>query len=808
MAVIKRLSLVLATIIFSLRSYSQDYEAIEFSKDKDLKESDKINAFSRALEDKRIVFLGDIIHGEANIDSLRAVVIDYLIKEHGFNTVAFESGIFDLHVANKNLDSGLNVHSILSESIYDVWSGPSLQPLINVIDENREQIKLFGFDPKFSGNNYADIDLELHQSLNKAGVAPDSSLITEFADICEDLTLWNLAHLEPDHFLTTFNKVKNYFDQAVMRSGETAELLFWQQILSNIQGLYNYLKIDGIVTQTAESWKPEMANTRDSLMAANLKFYTQMFPKAKIVCWGAAAHFARSLNHLNDSTIQRFKPMGSYFGHEALSIGAMGYTGEYGWTGNLNTMPELPENSVEFKLSQVINNSALVNLASIENENPLYSSVFVEKKPIPGDWQTVFDWVIFCREIFPKTKILTLGKKNRKAKRAGVSGKPGIASLQDKRQVLLLSNKGVTLRGQVLNRSGQAIAFSSLAIKGSAYGVVSDEKGQFSIRIPDLTSDTLSISNVAYEVKDLCLKSINANDFLTIALDEKVVKLPEIIISDEKATALGILNEAIERIDENFYSGPFSNLVFQKSVLVDSVDKFPTSIQWLAENYIPDGYTGRDPDSGWKLMQARKGVYDEQSQKFLYENYKTTFHDFVGISLNDWMMYRENSFLNPKKHKYFTFNLKDVFTANNREMYIVSFTCNRINPKTSNYSVKDAKIFRGNIFINAEDFAITKIESEIVWSIDDISRGMYRRLDSKQSTLILRTSIEYENINGHYFPKYASRFENYNHFGFKEYFYFNHEPGEINDFHSNLEIENSDVLIDWAEVFETVYNRR
>ena len=125
----------------SLKSYSQEYELIEFSKSKELKESADIGAFSRALENKRIVFLGDIIHGEANIDSLRAIVIDYLIKEEGFNTIAFESGIYDLHIANKDLRKGLNVNAILSESIYAVWSGASLQPLVNVIDENREQIK-------------------------------------------------------------------------------------------------------------------------------------------------------------------------------------------------------------------------------------------------------------------------------------------------------------------------------------------------------------------------------------------------------------------------------------------------------------------------------------------------------------------------------------------------------------------------------------------------------------------------------------------------------------------------------------------
>lgn len=42
--------------------------------------------------------------------------------------------------------------------------------------------------------------------------------------------------------------------------------------------------------------------------------------------------------------------MGSYFGDEALSVGAMGYSGEFGWPGNVSEMPQLPENSVEYKL--------------------------------------------------------------------------------------------------------------------------------------------------------------------------------------------------------------------------------------------------------------------------------------------------------------------------------------------------------------------------------------------------------------------------------------------------------------------------
>lgn len=652
----KQLILFLA-IMMSLKSYSQEYELIEFSKSKELRESAHIKEFSKALENKRIVFLGDIIHGEANIDSLRAIVIDYLIKEEGFNTIAFESGIYDLHIANKKLRKGLNVNAILSESIYTVWLGASLQPLVNVIDENREQIKLIGFDPKFSGINYGDIDLELYQLLNRGGITPDSSVITDFRDICEDLALFEVSQLEPGHFFSTFSRVKNYFDKANKKNDKTNEWLVWQQLLNNIGGSYGYMKGEGIANQTQESWKPKMANTRDSLMSANLKFYTQLFPEAKIICWGASAHFAKSLDHLKEPTIQGFKPMGSYFGDEAMSIGAMGYTGHYGWSGDIRPMPELPENSIEFKLSRSINNAALVNLTSFDNEYPLYSSVFLQEKPIQGHWQTVFDWVIFSREIIPKTKVAFSLEESPKVEDTDIPKKPGTISSQEKKQVLLLSKKGATLKGQVVDKSGQPIPFSSLAIKGSAYGVVSNEKGQFSIKIPYSNSDTLTISNVAYEVKELCLKHIGKNEFLTVTLDEKVIKLPEIIISDEKSSALGILNEAIESIDENFHHGPFSSLVFQKSVLLDSINNSPTSIHWLSKNYVPSGYSGRTPNSGWELIQARKGVYNEQEEKFQYKNYKTTIHDFMGISLNDWILYRKNSFLNPKKHKFFTFDL-------------------------------------------------------------------------------------------------------------------------------------------------------
>ena len=291
---------ILISLIISLKSYSQEYELIEFSVSKELRESAHIKEFSKALENKRIVFLGDIIHGEANIDSLRAIVIDYLIKEQGFNTIAFESGIYDLHIANKNLRKGLSVNAILSESIYSVWSGPSLEPLINVIDENREQIKLIGFDPKFSGNNYADIDLKLYELLNRGGVVPDSSVIMAFRDICEDLTLFEVSQLEPDHFFSTLSRVKNYFDKANKKTDKTNEWLVWQQLLNNIERSYGYMKGEDIANQTQEGWKPEMANTRDSLMSANLKFYTQLFPEAKIICWGASAHFAKSLDHLKE----------------------------------------------------------------------------------------------------------------------------------------------------------------------------------------------------------------------------------------------------------------------------------------------------------------------------------------------------------------------------------------------------------------------------------------------------------------------------------------------------------------------------
>ncbi len=798
-----KLFILAFTIVIPLKSLAQDHGFIKFNRDKELRFNNNIETFSRELSGKMIVFLGDIIHGEANIDSLRAVVIDYLIREHDFNTLAFESGIYDLHIADKEINKGQNVNSVLSESIYSVWSGPSLQPLIDIIDKNKQQIKLIGFDPKLSGIHYADIDLELYELLKGTGITPDSSVITAFADICEALTLWEVSNLEPDHFNTIFEEVKGLLDQAAEGAGKTDELRIWLQVLRNIKGLYHYLKIEGIADQSENSWKPEMANTRDSLMATNLKFYMQLFPQSKIICWGASGHFARSLDHLKAPDIQKFRPMGSYFGNEALSIGAMGYSGEYGWTGNLYPMPDLPENSVEFKLSQIIDNAALVSLDGFKNEGPLFSSVFVEADPIAGDWSTVFDWVIFSKEISPKTGVAIINDKSHEAGDTRTDEKPDIAlPLLREKQVLVLRGKGVMVEGQVLNASGEPVPFSSLFLKGLPYGTVCNEKGQFFIRIPNSGSDTLTVSNVAYKIKELPLQNIDANNFLTIILDEKTVTLPEIIISDKKSTALGILNESIERIGENFYQGPFSNLVLQKSILLDSVNKTPASIQWLAKIYVPNGYSSNRYEPNWKLIQARKGTYRDLGQRFIYKPYKPTIYDFIGISLADRILYHDNSFLDIRRHKHFSFHLEDIVTISNKQLYKISFICNRIGPKTSVYHARDAKIFRGNIFINTEDFAILKIESEIVWDIDDLPLKKHNEPDPQQQTLIFRTTVEYEKINGYYFQTYASRFENYVEFGFREYFHTAHVLGEINDFQGSIEVENSNTPADWAEIIK------
>jgi hypothetical protein len=98
------------------------------------------------------------------------------------------------------------------------------------------------------------------------------------------------------------------------------------------------------------------------------------------------------------------------------------------------------------------------------------------------------------------------------------------------------------------SKSQEPVPFSNIWIKGTTIGTTSDVNGYFKLNLS--TSDTLNISSVGYQKREIPAKSITENPF-TVFLTEKVEEISEVTVKPEVSRAKVLLKQILDRKKEN-----------------------------------------------------------------------------------------------------------------------------------------------------------------------------------------------------------------------------------------------------------------
>ena len=90
----KKITLVIF-LFFGFAIYSQEFNPKRIT----LSQNPEITDFSflkEELKDVQVVMLGENTHFDGNVFEMKTKIVQYLHQEMGFNTIAFESGIYDV----------------------------------------------------------------------------------------------------------------------------------------------------------------------------------------------------------------------------------------------------------------------------------------------------------------------------------------------------------------------------------------------------------------------------------------------------------------------------------------------------------------------------------------------------------------------------------------------------------------------------------------------------------------------------------------------------------------------------------------
>lgn len=285
-----------------------------------LSENPTIEDFSflkEELKDVQIVMLGESSHFDGNVFEMKTKIIKFLYQEMGFKTIAFESGIYDLWKAQKDINNGINTKDVLTNSLFSIWAKRNeFITFMDFYDENKKNLKLIGFDYQITGTNG---NINLTKDIFEYAKKIKYQLKFKHEDfelLLESIT--NSGMFDEEDI--TFNQFKSElsdFKTNISKQKDSDEKFYYYQIVKSILELGTDSNAKEEILSTFYTTASD--NNRDKQMADNLLAYIKQNPNEKIICWGANAHFVNNTSSIKEPIVKEFIPMGSYLKKELKS---------------------------------------------------------------------------------------------------------------------------------------------------------------------------------------------------------------------------------------------------------------------------------------------------------------------------------------------------------------------------------------------------------------------------------------------------------------------------------------------------------
>ena len=252
-----------------------------------------MTAIGQFCSGARLVGIGEPTHGTHEALQFKLRLLDYLVTEKGFNTIALEEVIPTCDKMNDllNANPGAVKDSLLKMPFYKLWKSAEMNELFAWISRynhtHSRKVNLIGFDMedtriRSSRKMIREIGLKQDEAIAKQVEIIDQKL--------DSLIAANSPKTEPTLIQTLADDLK-------------AELVKLSLMVNKQNGKIDPEQFFRLQTYTRVclQWLDtrfynQSPYTRDRYLADNVKFYTDHHPEAKVLIWAHNAHIANLTN--------------------------------------------------------------------------------------------------------------------------------------------------------------------------------------------------------------------------------------------------------------------------------------------------------------------------------------------------------------------------------------------------------------------------------------------------------------------------------------------------------------------------------
>jgi erythromycin esterase len=254
--------------------------------------SKSFSFLDETLKDVKVLAIGESSHGFGTLHSLKGDLIKHLHKNLGFDLLLIEAGYGDVGLSRFNIDIA-TPKVLMNGSVPLNLRSEQMIPLFEYLKEKidtENPIEYGGIDTKMSGQAFKfrmmGVIGRLEPKIIQDSIVKGLENYNKTFDALDNKEEWQ-KHM--DSYLGAIHLAKSILQDSrediielELSKGEEVEIML--KYLDLLADAANY--------EFGETYSKGL-EFRDSLMAENVAYYKNKFPKAKIIIWGHNGHIEK-----------------------------------------------------------------------------------------------------------------------------------------------------------------------------------------------------------------------------------------------------------------------------------------------------------------------------------------------------------------------------------------------------------------------------------------------------------------------------------------------------------------------------------